>query len=198
MPDYSNGKIYKIVDNTNGNVYFGSTTKKYLSSRLAEHKGKFKMFLNQKHHFVTSFKIIENGDYDIILLENYPCETKDKLYTRERHYIETFECINKSIPNRTKKQYYIDHKEIIQEYKKKYRKYNKEKVQQADKQYYLNNKEKLQKKYNCNCGGNYTHESKSKHLKTAKHQNYIRLITLKDCLIKNLSFEETKNIMNAI
>ena len=31
-------KIYRIVDNTNGNIYIGKTKQKYLSSRLSKPK----------------------------------------------------------------------------------------------------------------------------------------------------------------
>ena len=37
MVNYQLGKIYKLVDNTNGNIYIGSTCLPYLSSRLAGH-----------------------------------------------------------------------------------------------------------------------------------------------------------------
>ncbi len=36
------GKIYKIVDNTNNNVYIGSSTQLYLSDRIAHHRYFFK------------------------------------------------------------------------------------------------------------------------------------------------------------
>ena len=34
--DYSKGKIYKIIDNTNGNIYIGATIKP-LTTRLVVH-----------------------------------------------------------------------------------------------------------------------------------------------------------------
>jgi predicted GIY-YIG superfamily endonuclease len=37
MPNYQDGKIYKIVDNTNGDIYIGSSTIR-LSARLQNHK----------------------------------------------------------------------------------------------------------------------------------------------------------------
>jgi Uri superfamily endonuclease len=36
MNKYNNGKIYKIIDNTNGNVYYGSTVQT-LGERLSRH-----------------------------------------------------------------------------------------------------------------------------------------------------------------
>ena len=80
-------KIYKIVDNTNDNIYIG-ITKQTLSQRLSKHKHKTKNNTNGS----MSREIIKNGDYKVELIE----ETDDK--TRERYWIENTECINKVIP----------------------------------------------------------------------------------------------------
>lgn len=45
--EYSNGKAYKIVDNTFSKMYIGSTTQE-LSQRLAEHRREYKIYLNDK------------------------------------------------------------------------------------------------------------------------------------------------------
>ncbi len=96
-------KIYRIVDNTNGNIYIGKTKQKYLSSRLRQHKYNTKKNTNR----CMSREIIKNGDYKIELIE----ETNDE--TRERYWIENTECINKQIPGRTYKEWCEDNKEII-------------------------------------------------------------------------------------
>lgn len=120
MVNYSNGKIYKLVDNTNGNIYIGSTCKK-LCQRIAQHRDDYRKYLNGKHHWVYSFKILENGNYDIILLEEVKdCESKEQLHARERFHIENNICVNKNIPGRTSKQYIADHKEHYQELERKY------------------------------------------------------------------------------
>ena len=85
---YQNAKIYKIVDTTNDNIYVGSTCKK-LCQRLANHRSKYTAYLKGKCHFVTSFIILENNNYDIILLEECPCENKEQLHAKERYYIES-------------------------------------------------------------------------------------------------------------
>jgi hypothetical protein len=72
---YQNAKIYKIVDNTNDNIYIGSTCKK-LCQRLAQHRSNYKQYLNDKFSYITSFKILKNDDYDIVLIEEFPCENK--------------------------------------------------------------------------------------------------------------------------
>tara|TARA_R110000787_G_scaffold81752_2_gene177115 strand:- start:57 stop:524 length:468 start_codon:yes stop_codon:yes gene_type:complete len=100
-------KIYRIVDNTNGNIYIGKTKQKYLSSRLAKHKYTTKKNTNR----CMSREIIKNGDYKIELIE----ETEDK--TRERYWIENTECINKALPGRTTKEWCIDNKEKIKKQK---------------------------------------------------------------------------------
>ena len=98
-------KIYKIIDNTNDNIYVGSTRQKLLSTRLAIHKYRKNC---------RAYEIIKNCDYKIQLIE----ETEDK--SRERYWIETTEnCINKNIPCRTK--------EEIKEYQRKYQKIYREK-----------------------------------------------------------------------
>jgi len=106
-------KIYKIVDNTNDNVYIGITTQKYLSRRLNGHKW---------DKTCVSRDIIKNNDYRIELIE----ETDDK--TRERYWIENTDCINQVIPGKTRAEWLDENKEKIVEYRKQYYKENKERL----------------------------------------------------------------------
>jgi hypothetical protein len=94
MVNYQLGKVYKVVDNTNQNIYVGSTCKEYLSQRLAGHVSNYKRYLKVKKGYTTSFDIIKNNDYEIVLLESYPCNSKDELTARERFYIDTLDCVN--------------------------------------------------------------------------------------------------------
>jgi hypothetical protein len=118
MSDYSQGKIYKIISSECDDVYYGSTVLQ-LNQRLALHKHNYKKYLKGITRFVTSFKIIESGNYEIVLVENYPCNSKKELELRERFYIENNECVNKFIPGRTKKEYEQDNRERIRERKNK-------------------------------------------------------------------------------
>lgn len=113
--DYSNGKIYRIVCNITGRQYIGSTTQS-LPKRLHEHKRKYKLFLEGKVQFITSFSVLENNNVDIILVESCPCKSKEELHRRERLFIETMDCVNKIIPLRTDAEYKRDNKEMIKEY----------------------------------------------------------------------------------
>lgn len=159
--DYKNGKIYRIVCNETGLCYVGSTTQT-LTKRLSKHKESYKNFLNDKYHFVTSFKILENENYDIVLIEEYPCENKQQLHARERYYIETMECVNMRIPSRTPQEYYQCNKESRIENTKKWREEHKEYIKEFDKkrkngekkqeilekarEYYQKNKDEINRK----------------------------------------------------
>jgi len=113
MPDYSKGKIYKIVDLTNNNVYVGSTTQK-LNIRLSKHKYDYKRYLDGKYNFVRSFKIIKNENYYIELIEKFECDCKEELFKREGYYAEKlkkkFNVVNKYVAGnyicKTKQEYY--------------------------------------------------------------------------------------------
>jgi len=136
MPDYNNGKIYRIVCNETGEQYIGSTTVS-LSRRLAEHVNSI------KRNWCKSSSIIERGNYEIVLIEDCPCETKEQLHRHERHYIETMVCVNKYIPLRTPKEYYVDNKVEICEYAKQYYHNNRLERREYGKQYHQANKERL-------------------------------------------------------
>ena len=57
------------------------------------------MLINIKRGTFTSSKeILDGGNYSIVLIENVECDTKEQLLKRERHYIESIECLNKRRP----------------------------------------------------------------------------------------------------
>ena len=88
--NYQNSKIYKITDNTTDMVYVGSTFKT-LQQRLKAHEAAYKSFKAGKFpNNVTVFKILENADYNIELIENYPCNSKKDLELREGQIIKQF------------------------------------------------------------------------------------------------------------
>ena len=95
MVNYQNSKIYKLIDNTNGDVYIGSTTQT-LSRRLDGHRGHYKHYLNKTGRKCLSFKIIKNNDYKIILICNCPCNNIEELHKIEQKYIDEYECINQN------------------------------------------------------------------------------------------------------
>ena len=189
MVNYNLGKIYKIKCNVTGQIYIGSTCEKTVARRLAGHVKNYKSYLNGKYNNVSSFKVLENGDYYIVLLESVNCANNDELKAKERFHIENNICVNKCIPGRTRKEYMKEHyqsnKEKIQKYQKEYTIANKEKISEQEKEYRQANIEKIieyQKEYrqankeniHCECGSSFSRLNKNRHLKSQKHCNYIK------------------------
>jgi hypothetical protein len=190
------------VNYENDDIYIGSTTEPTLARRLAEHVSNYKSYLDGKRNYVTSYKVIASGSYDIQLVEAYPCNNKMELHAREGHWIKQMECVNKNVAGRTKKEYREDNKDIIRENKRKYNEENRDKIKEYrkankeanakyQKEYREENRDKIKeyreqnkdvtyekknKKHTCLCGGKYTHCHESLHMRTKKHINYINSI----------------------
>lgn len=165
MINYNNGKIYKlepIGEYDDGDIYIGSTTKKWLCQRMAHHKCLYKKWkLEQNKTKLMSYELFDKYGVDnikIILLENVNAKSKDELISKESEFIRNTRCINKVIPNRTIKEWCDDNKESIKErskkhyednkslkieYQKKYSDDNKDKIKEYKKLYREKNKEKL-------------------------------------------------------
>jgi hypothetical protein len=63
--NYQNSKIYKIESITGeGKIYIGSTTKKYLSQRLTQHKLFYKYWKDGKYDNISSYNIEGKFRYD--------------------------------------------------------------------------------------------------------------------------------------
>ena len=165
MNKYQHGKIYKIVDNTNDQVYVGSTCQKRLSQRLNDHVRHYKDYLIGKFNYVSSFEIFKNNNYDIILLETVQCETRDELRARERHYIETLSCVNKRVEGRTKKEYYEANKEDIKEYQREWRIAHKDELKEYQKEWNQQHKEEQREKQRA-------YKEKNKELIRQKRREY--------------------------
>ena len=105
MVNYQEGKIYKIISNSDDDIcYVGSTTKKFLSQRMAEHKNRYKCWKNGKHIKITVFELFEKYGIEncrIELLEIFPSNSKDELTKKEGEHIKLLNCVNKRIEGRT-------------------------------------------------------------------------------------------------
>ena len=93
---YQKARIYKLVDNTNGNFYIGSTCSA-LSRRLSRHVSNAKRYENGKEKTQCSSRVIlQNNDYQMILIQRYPCNTKEELVAKEYEIIQANpDCVNK-------------------------------------------------------------------------------------------------------
>tara|TARA_R110000803_G_scaffold77910_6_gene142871 strand:+ start:1901 stop:2359 length:459 start_codon:yes stop_codon:yes gene_type:complete len=126
MTDYSQGKVYMIKSLINHDCYIGSTIQtlrrrgnKHLSDANCDRRA-----------YCESYKIVLDK-HKIILLEKYPCKTKEELLKREQYWMEQFpDCINKQRAVRTKEQqkeylknYVIANRDIIEENRRNSRRY---------------------------------------------------------------------------
>ena len=146
VKDYSKGKIYKIVNDENNNIYYGSTVQP-LSKRMGNHRKKH-------NHCMTKNLGVDLKYCKIILVEDFPCERKEQLLMRERHFTEFQQCVNKvKRPIITEeerkekmaeigKKNYIKNREKISIRSKKYRDENPEKISIRSKKYRDENPEK--------------------------------------------------------
>jgi len=180
MVNYNNGKIYKIEDLAGEMCYIGSTTKERLCQRMVQHRSRYTAWKAAKGDKYTVFDIFEKYGIDncrIVLVETYPCESKDELTSREAHYIRNLACVNKCIPGRTDDQYYQDNIDQILLKQKKHYNENKEKIKEKVKEYYQDNKPTIKAykaiSYTCVCGSHYTNSTKARHMKTKHHIDYI-------------------------
>jgi hypothetical protein len=185
-----------------GLVYYGSSAHKYLSQRLRNHRSDYKKWLEGKSkQYISSFEIMKNNNYEIILVELYPCQSIDELRSRERYYIDNNECVNKRKEwykenkdnliayyqayrqknrdelNRKDKIKYIKRRDLHLQKCKEYRHINREKLNQQKKEYYEKNKERLnqraKEKVECECGSIINHGGLAEHRKSKKHLTFL-------------------------
>jgi hypothetical protein len=155
--DYAKNFNYKIVckDLSITDSYAGSSTN--WSKRKNCHKSSCNNENSKKYHLKVYQFIREHGgwnNWNMILIEYYPCKTQLESAQRERYWTETLKAtLNCQVPGRT----------------------------QAECQavYQANHKEKILSQqavpYTCVCGSCITTHGKSQHEKTQKHCSFILL-----------------------
>lgn len=94
MPNFENGKIYKIIGN--GLTYIGSTTET-LKKRLYRHLN----YINESR-YCSSSKVLSDTNYKIELIENFPCENNSQLTEREYYWFSTIDNCNDISPKQQK------------------------------------------------------------------------------------------------
>lgn len=197
MNKYQRGKVYKLISEQSDKVYVGSTCEPTLARRLATHRADYKYWLNgSRKGYVSSFEILQYDDCKIILIEDYPCENKDNLRSREQYWIEqTPNCCNKQnafvvgsgYSNLTQKEYSKTYRDLRHEHNIEYEKNrywnNREERLKQNKEWRDKNKDKIKalksEKINCECGAIITRQKKSIHDKTQKHIDLINVVAIK-------------------
>ena len=148
MPvDYQEGKIYKIYNTINDDIYIGSTTQK-LCERMRKHrsnykyKDKYKNLVNVKLYKSMEEHGVEN--FFIELIEKCPCNDKEELHKKEGEYIRGLKpSLNKVIAGRTHKEWREDNRETLLQDKKEWYEKNKEHQSEKMKKHREDNKEHI-------------------------------------------------------
>ena len=178
---YHTSKIYKISSPQCEKFYIGSTTAT-LKERLSGHKRDYKRYIKGNISYLTSFEVVNFDDCIIELIKDVKCESKKELERIEGECILEHHdrILNKYVAGRTCKEYreahknewkewYEAHKNEIKDKKKEYYEAHKN----EKKEYREAHKNEWKEKFNCDCGGKYTFQSKTTHEKTKKHQLFI-------------------------
>ena len=151
--------IYQIYckDSEITEVYVGSTED--FHSRCKSHNSSCHNENAHNHNYKVYKFIREHGGMVNWVIEPIIESEEDTRYDAEVHYFKIYNSkLNSRFPRRTKKEYYLDNIEQI-------------------KQHYLDNKEDIlerkNKKFQCQCGGRYSKNNKSVHLKSKIHKLYL-------------------------
>ncbi len=142
MPDYSQGKIYKVVSPNHSKIYIGSTVQT-LEKRFSKHKSE---------RNCCSTEIIEVGDAEIILIEDFPCLDKYQLEDREAEYqlMDWDGCVNRYVAGAIRRAGGM----------KAYKKARKHKF------------------ITCFCGVEIQHREKARHQRTKRHLKFVEIISI--------------------
>lgn len=175
--DYSNACIYKIVnidycdDADNKDFYIGSC--KRFNKRRNVHKYDCNNIKSKSYNQQIYRHIRQNGGWnkwEVVLLEQYPCNSRYELEQREREIIEEMKPnINKNIPTRNHRERYLINRNLI---KQKYLDNRQNKIE-YQRLYNLINKERLQQNVLCDhCGCNVKKYYLTRHKQTNKCINF--------------------------
>jgi len=152
------GITYEIRDKSNPDLVYYGSSELSLDERMKLHIQSFNYWKKTGKNYCYSFKVLELENYKPTLLKIIFFTVKWELWEHERKLIESNECCNHNIPNRTKAEYYQD-----------YYQNNKDKKLKQVADYRLKNKDKINKKFACGCGGKFTKPHAAEHKKSKKH-----------------------------
>ena len=153
----SSPKIYKITSPNGPQVYIGSTSIN-LNQRFAKHKTSYARHTSGTFvQYYSSFEVLKLGSPRIELVEDCTGLTNQELLERERfHMSTTANCVNIYAPHNNSEKY----------------KRNRDSIRAYHSQWRTENSHRFTAT-KCDCGGKYSQETKSQHLRTKKHMNHV-------------------------
>ncbi len=107
MNKFQNGIIYCIRCKTTNGLYIGSSIEP-IKTRISKHKTDLKGYLgiNKRYRcYRSSFEVLFNENYEVGIIEEYPCNNKRELEIRETlHILNNPECVNIRNPVKVNKE----------------------------------------------------------------------------------------------
>tara|TARA_R110002096_G_scaffold421657_5_gene627581 strand:+ start:45 stop:434 length:390 start_codon:yes stop_codon:yes gene_type:complete len=109
MNKFEKAYIYQIKCNLTSDIYIGSSYEPMrirLSKHLTDLKGWRGIDGNKYRNYRSSFEVLMNDDYEMTKVEDFPCNTKKELLSRESLYIikarkdDNINIVNKQIPSK--------------------------------------------------------------------------------------------------
>ena len=140
--NFKNGKIYKITNNINNEIYVGSTCD-ILRKRFNKHIMNTRNESNKHRPLYKLMNELGPDLFRIDLIEDYPCDDKQALRQREGYWIRQIGTLNIRIECRKNNEWREENKVKLNEYNKLYYKENIEKIKEYDKKHYDENKESI-------------------------------------------------------
>ena len=165
MVNYQNGKIYKLVNNVDDEIYIGSTATT-LRQRKNGHKGKATKF-PERHVYKHIAEVGWENVPPLVLIEECPCDNKAQLHARERYWIDTLKpSLNKNMPLRTSKEFNQTQyrKDQMKSYRHKYKAYDEARYKSVRLIRVI-----------CECGASSLTCNLTRHCKTKAHQQYKKI-----------------------
>ena len=119
--NYANTVMYKIVckDENVKDLYIGHSSNIYVRKSVHQY------YSNKKNNKLYTFISLNGGfdNFDLVILEKFPCSTKREALSRERELIELHQAtLNDLMPGRTYKELREKNKEKYNEYMRIYMK----------------------------------------------------------------------------
>ena len=174
MTDYANTIIYMIAckDSDVNHIYVGHTIEfmhRYEQHRRAceDNKVQYKLY-----QIIRKYGGWDN--WDMVIIEKYPCNNKEEACKQERFWIDQLNAdLNTYCPYKSPEEVAKWRTEYMQDYNKKYYELNKDNLIKQSKLYQQTEyaKNRRNSKFTCEvCGGKYSRKHKAEHEKTKKHQ----------------------------
>jgi hypothetical protein len=173
------GHIYRIIHLESDVQYVGSTFNE-LRKRWQMHKKDYNTWLGGDKSTISIYPFFnEHGieKFKLILIKSYDVIDRKHLMMFEQLWINNLKSVNENSPFQIdrfyRQDYRIKNRDELNLKQKEYYNINKTTIKQRDKERYEANKEKINAKYQCECGGKYTHQHKASHAKSKKHQRWL-------------------------